>query len=165
MELAESIRLNLGCGGVIKEGWVNVDLHNPKAGVKADVLELPYPNDHADEVLLNHVIEHISWRKTIDALEEIHRVLKPGGLLTLGYPEWEECVKSFLANKDGRRWSWWIQTLYGSQDAPGQVHMTPIVTSHLIEQLEDVGFTEFDYNLDVCDATLKCHKTNPRPWF
>ena len=158
------LHLNLGCGDRILPGFVNVDKYNPKADVEADVLDLPFADNSAERVILCHVIEHISYKRTIDLLEEIHRVLAPRGLLEIGYPEFEECVKAFLNNEKGERWRWWIQTLYGSQDNPGQYHVAPIVIWHLKEQLSEVGFNDFEYELHGSDAVLRCKKCEPLPW-
>lgn len=159
-----AVKLNLGCGFDTKEGYINVDKYNPKAEVQADLLALPFEDDSADEVAAFHVIEHISWRRQMDLYEEFHRVLKPGGLLCLAYPEFEECLRAFLENRNGQRWKWWMQVIYGHQQTEGQAHLAPIVTSHLVEQLAQVGFKDFDYFQDKCDSVLKCTKTNPQPW-
>jgi len=160
-----SVKLHLGSGYIHLDGYINVDKFHPLADVKADLLQLPFADSYADEVFAHHVIEHISYGQQMDLYEEFFRVLKPGGLLRLGYPEFEVCVKNFLENEGGRRWKWWVQTLYGKQDEPGQTHLAPIVTSHLIEQLEQVGFGEFDYSLEEANANLVCKKTEPLPWF
>mgnify|MGYP001566893051 FL=1 len=160
------LKLNLGCGNVILEGFVNVDMYAPRADVKADLSKrLPFEDGVAERVVLCHVIEHISYRKTLDLLEEVHRVMEIGGSFELAYPEWKECVKAFLENKNGENYRWWIQTLYGSQTDAGQFHVAPIITDHLIDQLSDVGFTDFEYNLDEYNAILKCKKCKPRTWF
>ena len=165
MLLMEPLKLHLGCGNIKLDGYVNVDKFNPIADVSADLLNLPFADNSASIVVAHHVIEHISWAKQMDLYEEFYRVLEKGGILKLGYPEWEVCVQNFLTNEGGVRYKWWIQTLYGSQHAPGQAHLAPIVTSHLVEQLTQVGFGEFDYCLDNADANLICVKTEPLPWF
>jgi len=43
--------------------------------------QLPYPDSHFDVVLAAHVVEHIADPQL--ALHEMHRVLKPGGLMVL----------------------------------------------------------------------------------
>lgn len=159
------LKLHLGCGHIRLDDYVNVDKFNPKADVQADLLSLPFPDESAEVVVANHVIEHISWQYQMRLYEEFHRVLQPDGVLKLGYPEWEECAKNFLSNQGGIRWKWWVQTLYGSQHEPGQQHLAPIVTSRLVEQLTEVGFKDFDYCLTGADAQLVCVRTQPLPWF
>jgi len=90
-------RLNLGCGLNKKDGYINVDI-NPKLGVDvvADVLKgLPFEDGTFDEVLCEHVLEHL-WLPNEDvtgmekgcerALKEIHRVLVTGGRAIIEVP-------------------------------------------------------------------------------
>jgi len=158
------VKLNLGSGYLKMDGYVSVDKY-VQADIQADLLKLPFKDGEAEEVFLHHVIEHFPIKKITDLLEEIHRVLQPEGVLKVGYPEFEVCVRNFLENTDGRRWSWWAQTLYGSQTAEGMFHTAPIMTDRLVEQLVEVGFKDFDYRLDGADASLQCVKTKPLPWF
>jgi SAM-dependent methyltransferase len=52
--------------------------------VAAELAEASYPDGHFDEVILWHVLEHLpSPRET---LEEIQRILKPGGRLVVSVP-------------------------------------------------------------------------------
>ena len=159
------VKLHLGCGGNILEGFVNVDKFNKKADIQADLINLPFEDGCAEVVYAFHVIEHIHWPLQIPLYEEFYRVLQKGGQLHLGYPEWEVCARNFLNNEGGKKWTWWIQTLYGQQSAPGLEHLSPIVTNHLIEQLVQIGFGEFEHKLDGADSELKCIKTEPLPWF
>ena len=162
--IPKEVKLNLGCGHDIREDYINVDMFNPMAEVQADVLNLPFEDNYADEVVASHIIEHISWRKQVDLYEEFFRVLKPGGKLLLSYPEFEKCVKSFLENKDGKRNKWWIQTLYGSQSNKGQYHVAPIMTDRLIEQLGEVGFEDFEHGEEGNDSALNCIKGEAGKW-
>jgi SAM-dependent methyltransferase len=75
------MKLNLGCGNVIKEGYINLDLYNEKADIKHDLNIFPYPfkDNTFDEILSEGCIEELdNFRKVI---EEIYRILKPNGIL------------------------------------------------------------------------------------
>lgn len=50
----------------------------------ADILDYPSRDDVFDVVFFNHVLEHIPGDDR--ALQTVHRILKPGGLLVLGVP-------------------------------------------------------------------------------
>lgn len=50
------------------------------------VLNIPYPNNQFDVVVFSEVIEHIPQGAEKQALNEIKRVLKPGGTLILSTP-------------------------------------------------------------------------------
>jgi len=95
-------KLNLGCGRDIKptaRGWVNLDGFVVEPGVvKHDIAQVPWPfkDGEFDLVYCSHVLEHIApiFREhqgtkrdvIFDIFEEIHRVLKPGGLLFARVP-------------------------------------------------------------------------------
>ena len=49
-----------------------------------DLIEAKYPNNFFDQVNLCHVIEHVI--NPLELLIEIKRILKPGGILSLGTP-------------------------------------------------------------------------------
>ncbi|MFA6383721.1 MAG: methyltransferase domain-containing protein [Parcubacteria group bacterium] len=79
-------RLNLGCGRKIKDGYVNLDLYPlPGVDVVADIeKELPFENDTFDEILTEHVLEHMHDLDPL--LRELHRITKRGGLIKIFVP-------------------------------------------------------------------------------
>ena len=79
-------KLNLGCGKKIKDGWVNLDIANlPGVDVVHDITKLPLPfgDNEFDEVLCEDILEHVDY---IPVLKDIHRILKPGGKVTIRVP-------------------------------------------------------------------------------
>ena len=64
--LPEVVRLNLGCGDKILNGYLNVDVASERGGAVPDIncdvrnLEI-FDSEFADEVLAVHVVEHF-WR-------------------------------------------------------------------------------------------------------
>lgn len=79
-------RLNLGCGKKVKEGYINLDLYPlPGVDVVADIeKELPFENDTFDEILTEHVLEHMHDLDSL--LRELHRITKKGGLIKIFVP-------------------------------------------------------------------------------
>jgi len=82
------LRLNLGCGRDIRDGWVNVDC-NPLPGV--DVVTdfdhkpvLPFDDDSVSHSEGSHVIEHL--RNPLPFMEELWRVTRPGGTVAFRCP-------------------------------------------------------------------------------
>jgi SAM-dependent methyltransferase len=77
--MTDPLRLNLGCGRDIRDGWVNVDSYElPGVDVVCDLDDhpkLPYDDNTVDEVYASHLIEHL-WRP-LPLLEELWRITKP----------------------------------------------------------------------------------------
>ena len=64
--------------------YITADIESPLAKVKMDIHQIPFGENHFDVVLCNHVLEHV--QDDIQAMREIHRVLKPGGWAILQVP-------------------------------------------------------------------------------
>jgi len=76
------MKLNLGCGYQKRSSFINLD-KNPdvEPDLICDVTKgLPYEDNTADEVLAFDFLEHIPPDKVTFVIDEIYRVLKPGGL-------------------------------------------------------------------------------------
>lgn len=63
--------------GIVGEGYVSVDLEDPRAMVSADLTALPFEDASFDLVLCSHVLEHVPDDRA--AMAEMARVLVPGG--------------------------------------------------------------------------------------
>jgi SAM-dependent methyltransferase len=57
--------------------YITADLFSPLADVKADITDLPFPNESFDVIFCNHVLEHIP--DDTQAMSELFRVMKKGG--------------------------------------------------------------------------------------
>jgi SAM-dependent methyltransferase len=74
-------KLNLGCGRLPLEGWINLDLV-PGAGVdvvadldRCRTQPLPFPPERFDEFRGSHVLEHL--RDPVPFMQELYRIAKP----------------------------------------------------------------------------------------
>lgn len=65
--------------------YITSDLQSPIADVKADICDLPFKENEFDVVFCNHVLEHIS--NDTKAMQELYRVLKPGGFGIFQIPQ------------------------------------------------------------------------------
>ncbi len=84
MSTATALRLNLGACDRRQEGFLSVDIV-PPADVVTDLSQRwPWKDSSVDEVIAFDVIEHIADR--IHFMNELHRVLKPGGIATIETP-------------------------------------------------------------------------------
>jgi len=79
--------LDVGCGGRKLPGAVGMDiLKLPPVDVVHSFDDTPWPfaDNTFDLVFLNHALEHV--RDAVAVMQEIHRVLKPGGHMVAQVP-------------------------------------------------------------------------------
>ena len=97
------MKLNLGCGSDIKQGYVNVDFRQlPGVDRVHDLSIFPWPfeDGSADEILMLDFLEHFPYRLTQMIMLECYRVLKPDGELVVQVPDGRQ-LSAALA-KEGR---------------------------------------------------------------
>jgi len=81
------IKLNLGCGRQILEGYINVDYINAKGvDLVLDLEKIPFPfkESECDEILMISIFEHLN--NPIEVLKELHRITKPNKLIVIEVP-------------------------------------------------------------------------------
>lgn len=107
------MRLNLGCGRRVTDGWVNIDLAvHPQAprppDIIADVRKVPLPDGCAVELMAIHLFEHVNHWDVDPMLKEWRRLLKRGGRLILEMPDIVKAAKNLLAGKSDQQTMWAI---------------------------------------------------------
>lgn len=65
--------------------YTTTDLESPIADIKADICNLPFNDNSYDIIFCNHVLEHIP--DDTKAMQELYRVLKPGGIGVFQIPQ------------------------------------------------------------------------------
>ena len=135
--------LDVGCGsshivGALPTGSVALDVLANKLRfarrfqtprVRASGFALPFADASFPCVLCSQVIEHVPMVPSM--IDELCRVLKPGGRLVLGTPDYD-------------RWEWvWIEKAYGVA-APGgyaDEHISHYTRKGLLEDFSRRGYT------------------------
>ena len=64
--------------------YLTGDLVSPLADVKFDLHDIPFEDNRFDVIFCNHVLEHVQDAKR--CMQELNRVLKPGGLAIMQVP-------------------------------------------------------------------------------
>ena len=87
-------RLNWGCGTRPEPGWINSDRkQGPGIDISCDIREgLPLADGSIDYAVSIHALPEVPYPDLVPVLEELHRVLKPGGVLRLGLPNLERAI-------------------------------------------------------------------------
>lgn len=93
-------RLNLGCGRRRHADWTNCDLAPDGPDVIACDLRrpLPFVSASCDAVYAAHVLEHLAPGEAGRLAAEIHRVLRPGGIVRLVVPDLEGIARAYLVS-------------------------------------------------------------------
>ncbi|MDA2933556.1 methyltransferase domain-containing protein [Acidobacteria bacterium AH-259-D05] len=114
---SQDIKLNLGSGNRVADGWINIDISlNAKLSrypslrrllysigvlpkqyydvswppnvVRWDVTRgLPYRHNSVKYIFHSHLFEHLKFRDAMALLDESHRVLETGGVLRMVVPD------------------------------------------------------------------------------
>lgn len=117
--------------------YTTTDLLSPLADVKADICNLPFEDNSFDTILCNHVLEHIP--DDTKAMQELYRVLKPGGMAILQIPQDLDRKVTFEDN-----------TIIDKKERTkifGQYDHVRVYGIDYFDKLRSVGFTveEVDY--------------------
>lgn len=108
------VKLNLGCGEKKLPGFLNVDF-NPdiKPDKKVNLTKLPWPfkTSSCDEVYCSHFLEHMEY--PINIIEEIYRILKTKGKLTIISPYFSS-VGAYYNLEHKNFWAWRTTDYFGT---------------------------------------------------
>lgn len=96
-----NLRINLGAGGNILPGWINTDLSYADPSLRVDITKpLPWPDNSAETVLAEHVVEHVSGPNCLRLFDEVYRVLQPNGVLRVCVPAIDQIHDLALCRDD-----------------------------------------------------------------
>lgn len=171
------MKLHLGCGKNFKEGFINIDKYYQAENVlNYDISDLPYEDSTVDEILTEHVIEHIPFKDEEKFWRESYRVLKFGGVLQTECPDMEWLCQQFLESKDEfnefykvgsmdhyfghgksieHRWGMITTHFFGNQNGDGQFHYNGYTKEKLISIGRIIGFTNVDVK-KICNKGAHC---------
>jgi len=91
--------LNAGCGDSYWKDWTNLDFQENPYVQYCDLRKgIPFPEGAFDIVYSSNSIEHFSYEVATHFLEELFRVLAPGGTLRLLTPDLERMAQEYLKN-------------------------------------------------------------------
>ncbi|MCH8545296.1 MAG: methyltransferase domain-containing protein [Cryomorphaceae bacterium] len=65
--------------------YVTADIESPLADLKFDLHDIPLPDNTYDVIFCHHVLEHVD--DDIRCMQELRRVLKPGGMAIMQVPQ------------------------------------------------------------------------------
>lgn len=169
MKKKNEIKLNLGSGIHLIEGFINVDisfdLKDLEEGirrnsgtyanavidkgakfVRGSIAELPFKDNYADYIEAIDSIEHVSFRQIGTAFNELYRVLKPRGTLVMMTTDFNELAALWTKDIAGKPFDFskylnLMEVIYGHQiGGEGETHKTPFNLDFMTQLLLVSGF-------------------------
>ena len=164
------IKINLGCGArpFVGKEWVNVDsgidfdMLRAKKGpfsdapdygedtitVIGDALNLPFPDNYADYLESQDMVEHLPFYLQPALYKEMFRVLKPGGELRVSTVDFSSLARIWLEEVDNNPnvtsddYVNVQEMIYGNQFHDGEYHKTAYSPTLASTLLNGAGFTD-----------------------
>ncbi len=93
--------LHIGCGdNVLPKPFINIDNRKKKGVLNLKAYPLRFKTNTFDLVYASHILEHFKKKQVLKVLAEWVRVLKPGGILRISVPCFENLSKIYNIDKD-----------------------------------------------------------------
>ncbi len=127
--------------------YTTTDLLSPIADVKADICDLPFEDNSYDIILCNHVLEHIP--DDTKAMQELYRVMKPGGYGVFQIPQDLSRESSFEDNS--------ITNPKERARIFGQYDHVRVYGRDYFDKLRSIGFKvdEVDYTATLSEENIE----------
>ncbi|MCW2361377.1 MULTISPECIES: class I SAM-dependent methyltransferase [Sphingobium] len=138
------LRLNVGCGHIQPEGYLQVDARAlPGVDVIAEATNIPFADGEVDEIASAHLIEHFT-------AQVLNRVLLPhwrsrlkcGGQLTAVVPDGAAMLSA--VNDGTMPFEDFREVLFGAQDYDGDFHYNLITPDSFSATLQRAGFVDIE---------------------
>jgi SAM-dependent methyltransferase len=137
---ADTLRLNLGCGHIPLDGFINVDMRElPGVDVIAEAGDLPFEPGTVREIASAHLVEHFTQEELRRRLlPHWRRLLKPGGILRAVTPDGEAMLAGLAQGT--YTFENFRDVLFGGQDYDGDFHMNLFTPETFRRMVEEAGF-------------------------
>jgi SAM-dependent methyltransferase len=109
-------RLHWACGSVATPGWINSDIWPGKGiDLPCDIRNgLALADASIDVIVSHHGLNDLKIYEQVPALKELHRVLRPGGVVRMGLPDLDKLIAAYQANDPSMFCVWDWDTLAGN---------------------------------------------------
>ena len=135
-----AVRLAIGEREAGEGGWTTVDLFG--GDLQREMWDLlGICTGEVEEIRCVHALEHVPKAKVLPTLREWHRVLRPGGRLTVDVPDLDYIARHWLEHEAGPITdAWALDIIFGNQGDEGQFHMTGFNSRLLEAAITAAGF-------------------------
>lgn len=165
--MKNEIKLNLGCGVGLLNGFINIDnsfslndvrsrkgvfrgaqIGRKSKFIQADMRKLPIQDNTVDYIECLEAIEHIPYGDVPKAIREWHRVLKKGGKLVIFTTDFDDIAQmwvDFIKGKGLNMKNWFTMSglIYGNQVTEGEYHRSFFNIPFFNAIMQLCGFKKF----------------------
>lgn len=169
----ELLKLNLGCGPDVKDGYINIDTCpiNDRV-IKMDIRDLKYEKESVDEIYARDVIEHLSLEDAKKSIKNWSEISKTGAKLFIQTICWDGIIRAYYANV----WNMeivnymlfagknWVDGSSRPEDFHKSVYSSQFLISFLRKNQYDIDKIEVQ---SIDEALLRnpiCHNLNICVW-
>jgi predicted SAM-dependent methyltransferase len=138
---ANGIKLNLGCGHIPLEGYINVDQRIlPGVDIVSDAGDLPFEKESVQEIRSAHLLEHFPEEKLRRLLPYWRMLLAPKGSFCAIVPDGEAMILEMA--RGTYPFEEFREVLFGAQEYNGDFHFNLLTPESLTRLLNEAGFTK-----------------------
>ena len=167
------MKLNLGCGKRVLEGYINCDTRDlPGVDRILDVRDkLPWGKNTIDGIEASHILEHVEAHKTKRILANMFWVLKPGGIVSIEAPDVEAVFKRWQTATHKEKWFYCgeqprypslFHYIWGQGNVQeGQCHLQGFDRERLERLMGDAGFVEIEKKRSRLGLSIRLQGRKP----
>ncbi|MBI5642846.1 MAG: hypothetical protein HY954_05160 [Deltaproteobacteria bacterium] len=145
VSMQDNIRVNVGCGHIPMEGYLNVDMRElPGVDITAPADKLPFEENSLSEIFSSHLIEHFPQEELKrKILPHWHGLLKKNGILRAVLPDAEAMIENYT--KGDYPFEKLRNVTFGAQEYDGDFHFNMFSRQSIKGLLEEAGFRDVSY--------------------
>ena len=143
--MKDNYKINLGCGQVQIEGYLNIDKRRlPGVDIVADVNNLPFEKETVLELFSSHLIEHFPEEELKrQLLPSWYNLIKKGGMLRTVLPDSVTMMEQYL--KGDFPFERLRMVTFGAQDYDGDFHYNMFSKESLKNLFLEVGLVNIEF--------------------
>lgn len=161
LDRSNGLKVHLGCGNDLKEGWVNIDLSVSKSLSLDDNASpstllinydlrrgLPLGDETCVYIYSSHFFEHLEPQRAHLLMRDCYRVLRSEGILRLALPKQKDSFASYL---QGDQEYWRLVDKQIPRSNTGAPRMSDLINYHVYQ----FGEHKFILDSETAVAMLK----------
>ena len=138
------IRLNLGCGHIPLDGYLNIDRRAlPSVDIVSDAENLPFEEGEVSGIFSSHLLEHFPAEQLRrELLPYWFSLLKPDGIFRAVVPDADGMINAYAGSEYS--FEQMREVTFGGQDYNGDFHFNMFNSLYLSKLLSEAGFVKIE---------------------